>query len=69
MAKLRVEICAYIEGSQVLLCITENSCPFMGDAAPTIKTYDHYVWSLTHTEICNALPVVCKLKPAHNFPS
>jgi hypothetical protein len=70
MTPLRVLRCAYIEGLLGALLCDGVFQHLHGRSNPNNEqTHDHYVWRSTRIESCNALPVVCKLKPAHHFPS
>jgi hypothetical protein len=70
MAPLSVLRCAYIEGRLGAFLYDGVFQPLHGRSNPNNEqTHDHYMWRSTHIESCYALPVVCKLNPAHHLPS
>jgi hypothetical protein len=58
-----------LEAIHVALYMMEHSSPFMGDPVATVNRHMTTAFAGTHTESCNTLPEVCKLKPAHHFLS
>jgi hypothetical protein len=69
MAPLRLLICVCIEGRLGALLYDAVFQPLHGRSNPNNEqTHGHYVWRSTRIKSCNALPMVCKLKPAHHLP-
>jgi hypothetical protein len=64
MAPLRVLKCAYTEGRLGDFLYDGVFQPLHGRSNPNNEqTHDHYMWRSTGIESCNALQLVCKLKP------
>jgi hypothetical protein len=62
--------CAYTKGCPGDLLYDGAFQPLHGRSSLiSEQTQDHCVWGQTYTVSCNALPTVCKLKPAHHLLS